>query len=408
MKRLGIREENEDVIIQNYNKFYYILFYYLREEGEKKILDKFSFIPNEKREYRILKDIFCNKDIDNDIKNILSYLDKNNKFQEILIYQKIKLSINHQQKSLEDIALEIDKLIKKKFTQIDNFFEVQKELNIEDNFKIACKKLINEWFAKNIDKKDKFDFVNSHIPEIFNKIICEGKFQEKLNEILIKSPDKFYKILSNNQPLILHNDNSFDLDENEISLINSLNSTRNISIMNNDNNNNIFNNHQNNANNNYVHANNNYIRPNYNYNNANNNYVNSLPESLKKYYLAQAYVYEDLINSNLFKQIDWKNKANENEEAYEVTLMNLNKYKIKKYTFHYDFRVTTNENEIFNIKVKDLSDEDYNYLKVKFTTEEWKSFNNEQSISILALVNLRFNNNPEISYTQKIDLNDII
>ena len=60
------------------------------------------------------------------------------------------------------------------------------------------------------------------------------------------------------------------------------------------------------------------------------------------------------------------------------------------------------------LRVKDLSDEDYNYLKVKFTTEEWKSFNNEQSISILALVNLRFNNNPEISYTQKIDLNDII
>ena len=373
MKRLGIREENEDVIIQNYNKFYYILFYYLREEGEKKILDKFSFIPNEKREYRILKDIFCNKDIDNDIKNILSYLDKNNKFQEILIYQKIKLSINHQQKSLEDIALEIDKLIKKKFTQIDNFFEVQKELNIEDNFKIACKKLINEWFAKNIDKKDKFDFVNSHIPEIFNKIICEGKFQEKLNEILIKNSEKFLEIFSNNQLFILHNENSFELDENEVSLINSLNSTRNISIMKNENNNNnIFNNHQNNANNNYVHENNNYIRPNYNYNNANNNYVNSLPESLKKYYLAQAYVYEDLINSNLFKQIDWKNKANENEEAYEVTLMNLNKYKIKKYTFHYDFTVTTNDNEIFNIIVKNLNDEDYNYLKVKFTIDQWK------------------------------------
>ena len=138
LKRLKIKEENEDVVITNINKFYYILFYYLREDEEKKIINKFFFIPNEKKEYKLLNFIFCNKDIDNDIINILSYLDKSNEFQETLIYQKINLPISHQQKSLENIATKIDKLIKKRFNQIDELFAMQKkELKIEENFQIA-------------------------------------------------------------------------------------------------------------------------------------------------------------------------------------------------------------------------------------------------------------------------------
>ena len=135
LKRLKINEENEDDVIININKFYYILFYYLREDEEKKIINKFSFIPNEKKEYKLFNFIFCNKDIDNDIINILSYLDKSNEFQETLIYQKINLPISHQQKSLENIATKIDKLIKKRFNQIDELFEMKKkELKIEENF----------------------------------------------------------------------------------------------------------------------------------------------------------------------------------------------------------------------------------------------------------------------------------
>ena len=79
-KRLKIKEVNEKNLIENLNGFYSILFTYLRDGNEKEIINDFNFIPNERKEYKKLNYVYCNKDIDNDIKEIYSYLDKNTVF----------------------------------------------------------------------------------------------------------------------------------------------------------------------------------------------------------------------------------------------------------------------------------------------------------------------------------------
>ena len=62
-----------------------------------------------------MNDVYVNKDIDEEIKDIYSYLDEKNYFKTILIPKSINLSIKHQEKCLSDIALVIDKEIKKRF-----------------------------------------------------------------------------------------------------------------------------------------------------------------------------------------------------------------------------------------------------------------------------------------------------
>ena len=92
-----------------------------------------------------MANIYYNLDIDNEIRDILTILDEKNSFDDSLINQKIILSIKHQQKTLEDIAIVIDKDIKRKFIKIDSMIESQqKDIKIEDNVKNACKKLIYE------------------------------------------------------------------------------------------------------------------------------------------------------------------------------------------------------------------------------------------------------------------------
>ena len=147
-----------------------------------------------------------------------------------------------------------------------------------------------------------------------------------------------------------------------------------------------------------------------------NNNIHTIPESLKKYYLAQAYVYEDLINSTYFNQIDWKNKINkeegdESEEGEEVTLLNKNKYKIKKSDFPFDITVTSKNNKCTNIIVRVLNERKYDCIKLKCTKDQWKLFNNEekeQNISIFAFVRFQSNNSPEIYYIKNCNLNEII
>ena len=149
-----------------------------------------------KKNYKKLNNIFCNKDIDKEIRVILSNLNEFNKFDDILIYYKIKLDIKHQQKSLEDIAIELDKEIKKKFTKIDSLLEIQKkDIQIVERFKITCEKLMHEWFIKHDDKKILFDFVNSHISDICTKILYDIKFKDKLDEIFIYSTNNKCNIL---------------------------------------------------------------------------------------------------------------------------------------------------------------------------------------------------------------------
>ena len=146
-------------------------------------------------------------------------------------------------------------------------------------------------------------------------------------------------------------------------------------------------------------------------NNAFNDNKHQIPEKVKKYYLAQAYVYEDLINSKLFEQIDWKNKADNNEKGEEISLLNKNKYKIKESEFPFEIAVTNNKNITTNIIVQVLNEKRYNYVKLKSKVNQWKLFNSEekaQTLSIFAIVKFQLNETPEIYYIKKCNLNDII
>ena len=418
-KRLNIKEDKEEDIINNLNDFYFILFHYLIYNNEKEIINDFEFIPNERKEYKHLDYVFHNKNIINDIKNIYSHLVKDNKYTKILILEKIELSISHKEKVLRDIAIDIDREIKNKFTKIDALIEIQsKEIYIEENFKIACKKLITQWFASHKDDRKKFEFVNSHIPEIANKIIYEGKFKDNLDDFYINSsPDKFSSLFNNihrnnnnvnnnlnnervdnfepnytrsyNQNNYKHNlyshsyynDESFDFNDREIEFLNSSNSTRNISIFTK------------------------------NENNIINNNIHQISESLKKYYLAQAYVYEDLTKSNLFEQIDWKNRVSDDEEGEEVSLLNENKYKIKEPRFPFDITITSKNKKDSNIFVQVINEKRFNYIKFKCKINQWELFNNKEKepiTSILALVKFQYDNTPEIYYIKKCDLNELI
>ena len=439
-KRLNMIEKDEDELINNLNDFYDILFKYLLGDNEIKIIDDFEFVPNERKEYKKLNYVFINKDIDEEIKEIYSYLDKDNYFKKVLIPKKINLHRAHQEKTLKDITLKIDREIKRIFLKIDNFLEIRtKEVKIEENFKIACTKLIREWFANHMEERKEFEFVNSHIPDIASKIIYEGKYKDIMDKLyILNSPENFCTFLnnyiSNNNNINKNNiqknniqnnnipnnniqnsnsrshyrgnnrsyhknyrsynsphyvssysyqdDISFDFDDNDIEFLNSSNSTRNISFFNKTDNN-IF----------------------------NNNNVHTIPENLKKYFLAQAYVFEDLNNSKLFNQIDWKNRVNNKEEGEEITLLNNNKYKIKNSDNLFDFTITSNNNKSTNIIVQVLNEKRYNYIKLKCTVNQWNLFNNEgneHNTSIFSLVRFNLNNAPEILFIKKSNLNEII
>jgi len=431
-ERLKITKENENDIIENLNGFYSILFTYLREENEKKIIEDFDFIPNERKDYKKLNIVFCNKDIDEEIKNIFSYLVEDNYFTKILIHQNINLSVKHQEKCLGDIAFQIDKKIKEKFIKYDALFEIsKKEVEIEEKFRIACENLIKGWFKghKNKNERAKFEFVNSHILEIANKIIYEGKYKQifdglcingLLEQIISSNNDNHPKNNYINHDIICIKDNntnnsyanynvnydrsyninnynynynndsyfyryryykSFDFDNREIKSLNSSNSSKYLPIINKKE------------------------------NNAFNDNKHQIPEKVKKYYLAQAYVYEDLINSKLFEQIDWKNKADNNEKGEEISLLNKNKYKIKESEFPFEIAVTNNKNITTNIIVQVLNEKRYNYVKLKSKVNQWKLFNSEekdQNLSIFAIVKFQLNETPEIYYIKKCNLNDII
>ena len=185
IKRLKITEDKENDIFNSLNNFYYIIFYYLREDDEKKIINDFSFIPNELKEYKCLNDVYINTDIDKEIKNIFSYLVKDNKYENILIHEKINLPIPHKEKCLVHIASEIDKMIKTYYTKIDAIVDKSK-VKIEETYKTVSKKLITEWFKMHKKEKEKFEFINDHIVEIYIKIILEGKYKELFDDLIIE------------------------------------------------------------------------------------------------------------------------------------------------------------------------------------------------------------------------------
>ena len=211
--------------------------------------------------------------------------------------------------------------------------------------------------------------------------------------MLINNPNHFIAKLRDNKQQ-LSEDDSFDFDENDQSLINSLKESRNLSMI--PGNLNLNNNNINNFNNNFDDI-------------IENRNIHT--GGVINYSKCQAYVYENLHNSNLFKQIDWKNLAKEDEKGTEI-IINQNRYKVKRAIFPYDFEVKTHNNKIFNICVKrgDIPLNSNGYIQFKFKINQWNLFAEHQNPFILAFVNIRNNNNnnPEIYYARKGDLINLV
>ena len=413
ISRININEENE--LIENLNLFYSILQIYVKD---KKTLDLYNYIPNEKKVYKKLNNVFCNKDIDTEIRNILTYLNENNRYDDILIYYKIELDFKHQQKSLEDIAIEVDKEIKKKFTKIDSLLEIKKNsvVEIDENFKIACKKLIREWFIIHENKRNLFDFVNSHISDICIKILSDKNFQDKINKIFMMYSENIEKYIDECENYYSEiNKSQLKCESYKTVKSNNANENANETANSNNNTNTYINNTKicdnKNANsyndniNNYLdlclYNNNNHLIDNY-------NKKENISDIDKNNFIAQAYVYEDLKNSNLFSEINWKNKANDDEDEIEIILMNQNKYKVKKSGFPFDFTVKTFENKLLNINVKNGIDTKNRDLKFIFSLGQLKKLNNEKKNIILAFVKLNYLNKPEIYYAKNSQLTNLI
>ena len=80
-ERIGI---DENKTLEKLNIFYSNLF---KMDLYKK-LNNYSYIPNEKGKYLNLKDIYMNADIDDDIKEVLTLLNKKESYDNILIHHK--------------------------------------------------------------------------------------------------------------------------------------------------------------------------------------------------------------------------------------------------------------------------------------------------------------------------------
>ena len=423
---------NEDKTIEKLNIFYSILFKFDKE----KIINDKCFIPNEKGIYKKIKEIYINLDIDNEIKEVLSLLNEKKSYDHILIHHKIKLNIEHNQKTLEDIAFTIDKEIKNIYDRIDL---KNKDNKIEENISKSCKLLIQEWFKNHRDKIELFDFISNHLVDISVKILFDEETKKILNDLLIDDPNSVIEMIKFQGPnapflyeesfILPEEESSFDatrddsMNQNQINL-NIMNQINNMA--NNNNNNNIINNNNNNINNNNNHINNNHNNNNNyayyyhrqrrvhhrarNNNNYNYNYIDwariRIEEGLKKYCLAQAIIYEKLVESNIFNEIVWINKLNDNEEGELIILGNGHRYKVKKSVSDYEFKVKINPNKEYKIKVK-KGENLNNSLKYEFNNSEWNLFKNDTQSMIYAFVNLKNENNPDIIFSKAIKLNEL-
>ena len=288
---------------------------------------------------------------------------------------------------------------------------------IDEKFQKSCELLLQKWFKKNIDKSKLFEFTNSHLVDISVKILFDNDTKKLLEELIINDPTAFIKIIKNKNrkgALIWSDDSSFD--ENDDSFSSSYDATLDNSINQPNQNNFNFNLFNYNNNNNYNNYNNNYNnnhrrrrRRNNHNNNHNNHYLNiinnSYEEEIKRYCKAQAYVYVKLVDSKLFKEINWKNKLNDNEDGVFIYLSNNHQYKVKKDYSDYDFTIKNRSNITYKISVK--NGEGYD-LKFTFKNTQWNALNNELISVIFAFVSLRDENNPDIiHFSKNILLNEL-
>ena len=295
-KRIKI---DENKTLEKLNIFYSILF---KMNLDKKKLDNYSFIPNEKGNYLKLKKIYMNDDIDDDIKEVLTLLNEKESFDNILIHHKLQLKINHSQKKLEDIALIIDKEMKKIYNDIDSKLQRKDvEIKIDENIKKGCKLLLHKWFKEHRDKINLFEFIKSHLADISVKILFDEETKSLLDDLLINDPESLVEMIKFQSPFAPF----FYTDESSIEFIDesSFDATRDSSI-----------NQQNQFNFNFNFNRN--RRRNYNRNrNYNYQYLDwariRYEEGIKKYCKAQAYVYEKLLESHAFNEIVWINRISE-------------------------------------------------------------------------------------------------
>ena len=173
--------------------------------------------------------------------------------------------------------------------------------------------------------------------DISLKILFDESIKRALDNLLINDPNAFIEMIRlPNSPLFFSNISVIDENENDDEDDDSLDGTRDISLNqgNLNFNNFAFSNIPNNNNNNHSrrHRNNN------NYNSNCSNYSNynidrtriRNEERMKKYCMAQAYVYEKCLESHLFIDVIWDNKISENEEGKLVILGNSHRYNVRK------------------------------------------------------------------------------
>ena len=406
--RIGLDVNNT---IDKLNKFYSIVFKFDISTKTRDV----SFIPNEKGIYKKLKEVYINSDIDDEIKEVLTLLNEKKSFDNILIHHKVELNISHSQKKLEDIATIIDKEIKKYYTNIDLLLQTKDEtFKIDENAQKACKLLIQKWFKEHKDKHNLFEFTKSHLVDISVKILFDEKTKNILDDLLINDYEGFIEIIKfqdPNAPLLWLDESFIEEEESSDLSISSFDATLDNTVNQGYQNNFNFINFNNNNNNNY----NNYQRYLYRHyyrNNRHNNYYRELirnryNEGMHKYCLAQAYVYEKLLDSHLFSEINWKNKISENEEGELVILENSHRYNVKKSYSNYDFTVKTNQNKEYKISVKRECNSKNSDLKYKFSYSQWTSFNGELKSVVLAFVSLKYLNDPDIYFTKNISLAEL-
>ena len=345
-----------------------------------------------------------------------------------MIHQKVKLEIQHNQKKLEDIAFVIDKEFKNIYNKIDL---KGNDTEISENIKQACKLLIHKWFKDHRDKIILFEFISNHLVDISVNILFDKETKKLLDELLISEPESLIEMIKfqcDPHAPFFYEDSIIDpLDESSLdatrdisinennlqnivnfNINNNNNINNNININNNNHNNiNNHNDNHNNINNNNVYYHQPQRRIYHGIRNNNNNYIDwtriRYEEGLKKYCFAQAVIYEKLLDSHLFSEIEWINKLNEDQEGELITLRNGHRYKVKKVVADFEFKVKTNQNREYKIKVKRGENSRNSYLKYRFSNSEWNLFKGDSHM-IFAFVNLKFENEPEIvlSKTQKL------
>ena len=114
-----------------------------------------------------------------------------------------------------------------------------------------------------------------------------------------------------------------------------------------------------------------------------------------------------MLESHLFNEIEWINKINEDQEGELITLSNGHRYNVKKTVVDYEFKVKTNQNKEYKIKVKRGENSKNSFLKYKFNNSEWNLFKNETVNNIFAFVNLKYENNSEIIFSKTLKLNEL-